>query len=655
MTAFLALLGAAAVVAACGGGGSGNPPDVPASSTYSIGGSVSGLSGLSAAGLVLHNNGGNALTVSGDGAFTFTARLQSGAAYAVTVATQPGGQTCEVAHGSGIANAVVTDVVVVCTDVAPPPAPTLSVVTSLATQADLVGAEVDGLWFEFNRPVQAETVHAGTIRIDGPLGEVPGSYEVSSNGLVVRFRSDWPMYVGEEYRSTVSGAKGRDSEDLVAPAAASLRVPTRPMVAGGEAHKCALRGDGRVVCWGLGAYLGTGTTESKGHEPGTMGAALKPVDFGLDAMAAAPLRALEVVTTGRSTCARLSDGTVKCWGENVNGSLGIGEPNLIAVGNEPGEMGDSLPAVNLGTGRRALQLAGGESHVCALLDDASLKCWGTNLRGQLGQGDTQPRGVQPSDMGDALDAIDLGTGRRAVQVTAGGRHTCAVLDDATLKCWGNNDFGQLGLGEPTATRGSVPGSMGSALPTVDLGGGVRRASAGHDHTCALLHTKSLKCWGRNAEGMLGLGDSRSRGRSPQDMGPALPAVDLGAGRHAITLHTGRSNTCVWLNTGLLACWGRGGSELGLESGLTPRGTDPTHMGHDLATVLLPTAPAFRTIETSSAHLGGVCTWRVNGELRCWGWNGNGQLGQGYSDPNSVGDKPGSMVTLLPIDLGPLQP
>jgi hypothetical protein len=279
LTAFLALLGVAMVVAGCGGSGdaSGDAPELPASNTYSIGGTVSGLS---ATGLVLHNNGGNALNVSGNGAFTFTARLQAGAGYAVTVAAQPGGQTCAVTQGNGTAHGGVTNVVVNCADVQLSPPPTMFVLASLATQADVVGAEVDGLWFEFTRPVLADTVDASTIKIDGPLGAVPGSYEVSSNGLVVRFRSDWPMSVGEEYRSTVSGVKGREGENLAAPTTVSLRVPTRAMAAGGSFHDCALRRDGRTVCWGSAWFLGTGSLESHGDLPNTMGAALQPVDFG---------------------------------------------------------------------------------------------------------------------------------------------------------------------------------------------------------------------------------------------------------------------------------------------------------------------------------------------------------------------------------------
>jgi alpha-tubulin suppressor-like RCC1 family protein len=94
-------------------------------------------------------------------------------------------------------------------------------------------------------------------------------------------------------------------------------------------------------------------------------------------------------------------------------------------------MGDSLPAVQLGTGRSAVALALGSFHSCALLDDASVKCWGTNSReGRLGLGDVNHRGDKVGSMGDSLPAVQLG--RTAVQLVAGSVHTCALLDDGQL-------------------------------------------------------------------------------------------------------------------------------------------------------------------------------------------------------------------------------
>jgi alpha-tubulin suppressor-like RCC1 family protein len=165
---------------------------------------------------------------------------------------------------------------------------------------------------------------------------------------------------------------------------------------------------------------------------------------------------------------------------------------------------------------------------CALLDNGTVKCWGAG--GLLGLGDAVTRGDEPGEMGDALPALDLGLRppRRVIEIAVGSTHACALLDDASLKCWGSNGHGQLGLGDTTA-RGDEPGEMGENLPRVDLGRDLAaHVTAGFDHTCVVAEaTGHVKCWGANQSGQLGLGDTRNRGVLPGQLGDTLPAVDLG--------------------------------------------------------------------------------------------------------------------------------
>merc|ERR1711988_2084577 len=114
-------------------------------------------------------------------------------------------------------------------------------------------------------------------------------------------------------------------------------------------------------------------------------------------------------------------------------------------GDGSSEMGDFLPIVDLGTGRSAKSLVAGSYHTCAILDTNDVKCWGSGRDGQLGYGDTDNRGDGSSEMGDFLPAVDLGTGRSAKFLAAGGFHTCAILDTNDVKCWGNSYF--LGYGD----------------------------------------------------------------------------------------------------------------------------------------------------------------------------------------------------------------
>ncbi|HEC09535.1 MAG TPA: hypothetical protein ENI86_08205, partial [Acidimicrobiales bacterium] len=145
----------------------------------------------------------------------------------------------------------------------------------------------------------------------------------------------------------------------------------------------------------------------------------------------------------------------------------LGRGSTTNVGSSSSDMGDNLSPVDLGAGRTAVAISTGGRHTCALLDDGTVKCWGLGSSGQLGTGGDETRGDQPGEMGDNLPAADLGTGRTAVAVSAGEAHTCALLDDGTVKCWGYDVAGQLGQGT-RQNLGDQPGEMGDALPPVDL-------------------------------------------------------------------------------------------------------------------------------------------------------------------------------------------
>ena len=197
--------------------------------------------------------------------------------------------------------------------------------------------------------------------------------------------------------------------------------------------------------------------------------------------------------------------------------------------------------------RRALPLT--------LAIPARSKCWGSNFYGQLGVGDTNDRGDGASEMGTNLSSVGLGSGWTAVEVAAGGYHTCVRLQNGAekvLKCWGLNSAGQLGLGD-TTTRGWMAGQMGDSLPAVQLG---TRCSAvalalGAVHSCALLDDASVKCWGWNNYGQLGMGDTRGRGDEGGEMGDSLSAVNLGPGRTVVQLFAGRRHNCALLEDGQL--------------------------------------------------------------------------------------------------------
>jgi alpha-tubulin suppressor-like RCC1 family protein len=294
---------------------------------------------------------------------------------------------------------------------------------------------------------------------------------------------------------------------------------------------CALFDTGKVKCWGNNQYgqLGLGDKIARGFGAGQMGDALPAVDLGTGARATA-------LTSGKvHTCALLDTGKIKCWGGNTFGKLGLGDKSELGFGvqknrgDEPGEMGDALPAVDLGTEAKATAIALMKCGACALLDTGKVKCWGLNDSGELGLGDKSNRGDEPGEMGDALPAVDLGAGARAVALSAAAFHACALLDTGKVKCWGRNVDGVIGQGDKN-DRGDEPGEMGDNLLPVEVDSSkITLVSTGQRHSCALLETGKLKCWGGNDAGQLGLGDTVTRGDEPGEMGNALPAIDLGTG------------------------------------------------------------------------------------------------------------------------------
>ena len=278
---------------------------------------------------------------------------------------------------------------------------------------------------------------------------------------------------------------------------------------------------GTIKCWGSGSHgqLGNGKVKQNiGDEPGEMGSNLTVVKLGGGHTATA------VSAGDNHTCAILDNDAVKCWGNGEKGRLGQGNEELI--GDEAGEI-ENLPTVNLGDNRTAKAISAGAHHTCALLDNDEVKCWGLGKNGRLGQGNT-------SDIGDGKDeiknlaAINLGTGRTAKAISAGLNHTCAILDNDTVKCWGSGGSGKLGYGD-TARRGMGPGDMGDNLPEVNLGTKrkAKAISTGASHTCALLDNNTVQCFGFNGQGQLGSGNTDNLGDSQNETGDSLPVVDLG--------------------------------------------------------------------------------------------------------------------------------
>jgi len=467
-----------------------------------------------------------------------------------------------------------------------------------------------------------------------------------------------------------NGAVAITSEDPVSVTAVAgwtpLEVSVSTSSGGGGGTSCALyssdsTGDRRVMCWGDGdsGQIGDGGWFPASSAPleseMVMLDSTTPLGAsdGSDSLSSSPYDVAEVSLSevGRFGCARSSQGHVKCWGYNGYGQLGHGNTSTASDGE--GEMGENLAFVPLGANRTATQVSVGENHACALLDDGSVKCWGRNNYGQLGIGNNTQIGDGANEMGDLLATVDLGTSRTATEIATGQHHTCALLDDWSVKCWGYNGYGQLGIGNST-TIGDGANEMGDDLAAADLGTGRTAIAieAGATHTCAILDSSVLKCWGRNTWGNLGQGHNENIGHGPDldtngvscslalntplntrecnaRMGDGLPAVDVGDGRTVVSVSAGYASTCAILDNGSVRCWGYnadGRTGLGTTSGYT--GDADGEMGDDLPTVELGSG---RTAASISVGHGHTCALLDNLSIACWGDNVHGEMGIGTTD------------------------
>jgi alpha-tubulin suppressor-like RCC1 family protein len=322
-------------------------------------------------------------------------------------------------------------------------------------------------------------------------------------------------------------------------------------------------------------------------------------------------------------CALNPAGAVKCWGRNVSGQLGLGDTRSRGAG--AGEMGDALPQLVFAGSQAAMtELDVGTDHACALGGQSEVFCWGSGGSGQLGTEDKQ-------DVGTASGPVraHVKGGLVVRDLALGAEHSCLLTTEGSVYCFGLNDVGQLGVAH-TGNIGDAPGTMGASMQPVNLGAGfsVKSLASGDSHVCALSQQGTVKCWGANDLGQLGLGDTTNRGSSATDLGDALPAVDLGHGQVAVDLDCGKSHCCVRTIQNTMKCWGDNTSgQLGLGD-QTARGSGPGAMGDDLPFVMMAPDERIISIRVDADR---TCA-RTDAGLRCWGRNSGGELGYGDQTP-----------------------
>ncbi len=290
--------------------------------------------------------------------------------------------------------------------------------------------------------------------------------------------------------------------------------PTIVDVAIGDRHSCALSDAGETFCWGDGAsgQLGTGAARSE----------LFPVAVSGDVVFVA------LAAGGDHTCGLTADGEAYCWGANDRGQAGVAGAESVP----------SPTAVE--TAVRFDRLSAGVRHTCGVAVDGSAWCWGAGADGRLGDGGTADRAapVAVAAGGEAFRAI-----------SAGGDHTCGVTTAGVGYCWGANNLGQLGTGEPVEPS-LVPAAIETGVVFEDV-------AAGAGHSCGLATDTRIHCWGGNGHGQLGIGV-----RYDPDLPAEARPVPIYPGTTDYTrVGAGRGYSCGVRPNGEAQCWGLGSTGL----------------------------------------------------------------------------------------------
>jgi alpha-tubulin suppressor-like RCC1 family protein len=344
-------------------------------------------------------------------------------------------------------------------------------------------------------------------------------------------------------------------------------------LAAGIGHSCALTAAGGVACWGWNFYgqLGDGASIDR-HAPVSVSGLASEV--------------VAIAAGARHNCALNRGGAVKCWGENMSGQLGDG---TIIIGRY-------TPVDVAGLGRGVVAVAAGSNFSCALTRGGGVKCWGHGAVGELGAGPTVEQSNTPIDVEHLSSGI--------VAIAAGGYHSCALTKGGGVKCWGDNDFGQIGDG---SGGGGTADWRFAPVNVVGLERNVIAIAAGLFHTCALISGGAVKCWGLNEGGALGDDTTTKRNR---------PVAVSGFSSGVVAVTAGHDHSCALTRDGAVKCWGRNNfGQIG-DGTTTNRLTPVSVSGFSSGAVAI------------TAGDGHTCALTRDGATKCWGWNYSGWLGDG---------------------------
>jgi alpha-tubulin suppressor-like RCC1 family protein len=304
---------------------------------------------------------------------------------------------------------------------------------------------------------------------------------------------------------------------------------------------------------------------------------------------------------------------------------GANEVGQVGVGGaSPNELPVNVADTDgIGPLEGVRQVVTGDRHTCALTLDTSVLCWGEGDEGRLGT-----NGIDGVDRNRPMLPVsqDGPPFEGVVQLTAGWAHTCALLDTSEVACWGRNTSGQIGSGTlgPAPHPQFVRARTGPGRLT-----GVTSIAAGAFHTCARMRDGTVRCWGDNQAGSIGDGTLVDRRRPT----PVRAATGQGLLRGVVALTGGASSSCALVQGGQVRCWGYNAQrQLGMTVASTANRTRP------VAVRVAGSGAVLTGVTQITGSNGGYCSRRTTGEAWCWGGDNRGQRGDG-PHPRAAGARP----------------
>lgn len=395
------------------------------------------------------------------------------------------------------------------------------------------------------------------------------------------------------------------------------QTPLKPSISIGPngLHTCMLLSDRSIRCWGRSTLgqLGYNNTTPVGN-----GAGLTIIEAG-----SVPVGATvsQIIAGNTHTCAVFSNGTLRCWGDGSSGKLGYNNVNLVGNG-----IGVSIiTAGDVPVGGFVTQVAAGNTHTCALLNNGAVRCWGLGTSGQLGYNNANSVG---NGVGISIEAAgDVPVGGTVKQIEVGTDFTCALLTSGNVRCWGFGNSGRLGYNDTLDIGDGGAGGSIISNGDVPIGGKVKQIASGSSHTCALLENGVMRCWGNGNFGKLGYNNTLPVGNSVPTSIAA--AGDVPTGGSVSRVETGNDHTCAIYSDSTLRCWGSGTlGRLGYNN--------TTAVGGGVISIVgagnINTGSTVAQVAAGSTH---SCALLDNAKLYCWGGNANGELG--YNNTNQIAD------------------